>query len=304
MESVRVYFNRLGLVFDIRETAVKIGTLEIKWYGVLIALGVMLAMIYCMVKAKDYNLNTDRMLDVIIGGIIGGVVGARLYFVIFNWSDVAGDFWKIFRVWEGGLGFYGGFIGGVAVAALICKIRKVNFLDMIDLATLGFFIGQAFGRWGNFFNQEAFGTNTTGLFGMYSDVTKTFLENNQAKLSEAGITVNPLQPVHPTFLYESALCLAGFIILHFLSKNRRFKGQNVCFYAIWYGTGRFFIEGLRTDSLYIGKLRISQVVSLIMIAGALVFIFINYRRIKKGNAAKTMVNKDIDPALDLESEEE
>lgn len=278
MESNVVAFPKLGLEFTLNRTAFRIGGLEVQWYGVIIALGFILALLYGLRKAKKLGLDADRVIDVAIGGMLGGIVGARLYYVAFSWEEFSGDWTSIFRIWDGGLAIYGGLIGAVIVGSLIAKWRKVKLLPMFDLAGMGFLIGQAIGRWGNFFNVEAFGGNTNLPWGMTSPKIEEYLTFNQYRLQSIGMVVEPTAPVHPTFLYESLWCLAGFLILHFYFKHRRFDGELFLMYLGWYGLGRAFIEGLRTDPLTVGNIRISQLLAvLLVLASVIVWIVVRVK---------------------------
>ncbi len=287
MEST-ISFPNLGdgLTFTIDRVAFSFNLfghqVDIYWYGILIAIGMLLAVLYAMRNAKRLDVNSDRLLDVILGGIIGGIIGARLYYVLFNLSDFT-SFASIFDIKEGGLGIYGGLIGGLLVGGLICKWRKVSFFSVCDLAAVGFLIGQGIGRWGNFINQEAFGTNTNLPWGMTGDHISSYLYTNTQWLSDHGVEVDFTQPVHPCFLYESIWCLIGAVLLHLLSKHRRYKGQVFVGYIVWYGIGRFFIEGLRTDSLYIGSsnIRISQLLSGLIVIAAVIAHFIIMSKVKE-----------------------
>lgn len=282
-----IWFPKLDWQIKISEVAFRIGSIPIHWYGILISLGLLVAILYAMVRAKDFGIKTDPMIDVIIGGAIGAILGARIYYVLFSLSDYQGRWLDVFKIWEGGLAIYGGIIGGFLTAYFMCKWRKVNKWAMLDLASLGFLIGQTFGRWGNFFNQEAYGTNTFLPWGMTSEKIATEIAMNQAHYSEMGITMSPVLPVHPTFLYESLWCLLGFVVLHFLSKKRKFDGQVVLMYGIWYGTGRFFIEGLRTDSLLIGRsLRVSQLLSAIIVIACAALLILILRRLKENRGSE------------------
>ncbi|GAA6395814.1 prolipoprotein diacylglyceryl transferase [Solibaculum mannosilyticum] len=287
MEST-ISFPNLGdgLTFTIDRVAFSFNLfgqqVDIYWYGILIALGMILAVVYAMRNAKRLDVNSDRLLDVILGGIIGGIIGARLYYVLFNLSDFT-SFADVFNVKQGGLAIYGGLIGGLLVGGLICKWRKVSFFSVCDLAAVGFLIGQGIGRWGNFINQEAFGTNTDLPWGMTGDHISSYLYTNTQWLADHGVDVDFTQPVHPCFLYESIWCLIGVILLHLLSKRRRYKGQVFVGYVVWYGIGRFFIEGLRTDSLYIGSsnIRISQLLSGLVVIAAVIAHFIIMSKVKE-----------------------
>lgn len=231
--------------------------IKIYWYGVLITLGVVLAYLYATWRAKDFGIGKDRMFDVVFVALITGFLGARIYYCVFQTLDpnsgMSFDFITTFTtIRDGGLAIYGGVIGGFLGGFVMCKIRKVNFRAMADLASMGFLIGQCIGRWGNFINQEAFGAQCSPdwIFGMTSvDIIR-----------RDGLEAGAL--VHPCFLYESVWCLVGFIALHFYSKKlRTFDGEIMLLYLAWYGLGRAWIEGLRTDSLMAGSLRISQVVA-------------------------------------------
>lgn len=267
-----------GQEFTIDRVAFSIGSFDVYWYGILIAVGFLGAMVYAYRRAKDFNIPLDPMIDVVLVGAIGAVVCARLYYVFMQWSEFSGDLLKIFDLRTGGLAIYGGVIGAFLFGGLMCKVRKINVFAMFDLAGIGFLLGQAVGRWGNFVNQEAFGTNTTLPWGMFSNGTYSELLAAQSELSAMGISVDPSQPVHPCFLYESLWCLAGFVLLHFYSKHRRFDGEIALAYIAYYGLGRFFIEGLRTDSLMIGSLRASQALALLCFIGGVIVLLILRRR--------------------------
>lgn len=279
-----VEFPGFGWSFDINSTAFSIGSFEIKWYGLLIATGFLLAVIYAMFMCKKMNINRSRLLDTIIVGLIAGVIGARLYYVIFYPGDkFIKDPISIFYIHEGGLGIYGGIIGALVVGGLFAKFRKQNVFAVLDISVLGFLIGQAIGRWGNFVNQEAFGGPTSLPWGMVSENT---------------LAVSPNSPVHPCFFYESMWCVLGFIILHiFTTKFRQYDGQTFLLYLIWYGTGRFFIEALRTDSLYVPYLpiKVSQLVAIVTIlAGVVLLIVFRNRRILAGCGLKQVMAMNIE----------
>ena len=182
---------------------------------------------------------------------------------------------------NGGLAIYGGIIGAFVCGGLACKWRKVNVLNMFDLAALAFPVGQAVGRFGNFMNQEAFGSNTTLPWGMYSNETYQYLSSVQSTLESQGVTVDPSLPVHPCFLYESLWCIIGFVLLHYLSKRRRFYGQTLLQYIVWYGLGRFFIEWVRTDSLMIGPFKISQLVAAACVIIGVTLLIVFGKKTKK-----------------------
>ncbi|MGX8702520.1 prolipoprotein diacylglyceryl transferase [Caproiciproducens sp.] len=259
---LNVQFPGLGIHFTINPVAFSIGSLTVRWYGVIIAVGFLLAFLYVMASCKKFNMDQDRLIDAVIVGIIGGIIGARAYYVIFDTSDqYLRNPISALYIWEGGLGIYGGIIGGLLCGALIAKLRKISVPAMLDLASLGFLIGQTIGRWGNFVNQEAFGRETTLPWGMVSENTSAIANG----------------PVHPCFLYESLWCLLGFVLLHIFSRRfRRYDGQVFLCYLIWYGVGRFFIEGLRTDSLItpVLPLRVSQVVAVITVLTGIALLIV------------------------------
>lgn len=267
-----VNFPALGWSFDVYENFLEIpfggDTITIKFYGVIIAFGFILAALFGGRKAYVWKMSLDSMVDVLIYGIIGAVVGARLYYVIFQWDEYKDNLLSIFKIWEGGLAIYGGIIGGIIAAYFVCKKTKLPFLKLLDLIGMALPIGQGIGRWGNYTNQEAFGINTTSLFGMTSDKIVDYINSHQQEFLQNGIEMNPDLPVHPTFLYESVWCLLGFVILYIVcQKFHKFDGQLILGYGIIYGLERTVVEGLRIDSLYIANtnLRVSQLVSLVLV---------------------------------------
>ena len=250
------------------------GHWDIYWYGIIIAAGFLLALIYGLKNAGRYNLNPDRMLDVILVATPIAILSARAYYVIFDGEKLngIGDFFG-FGTSSGfaGLAIYGGVIGAFVSGAVMCKIRKVNILDMFDVAAAGFLIGQGIGRWGNFVNQEAYGAFTGSSFwGMRSEKT----------ISEMGEGL-----VHPCFLYESIWCIAGFFILNHFSKKRRFSGEISLMYCVWYGFGRGFIELLRTDSLMIGNLKVSCLLSFAVCIAGLATLLVLRRRFAENSVS-------------------
>lgn len=267
-------------------------SIDVYWYGFLIAFGMLLAVIYASRRMRKFGLDSDRSLDVVLAGLVGGIVGARLYYVVFKLKELyltdEGnlDLVKIFNVRDGGLAIYGGVIGALIFGAVVAKIRKVRMAPMLDLVALGFLIGQAMGRWGNFFNQECFGVKTSLPWGMTSSsiLQKLYFfyypENVSVVTNRAKDMV-----AHPCFLYESLWCIVGFLILHFYSKKfRKFDGEIFLLYIGWYGAGRFWIEGLRTDSLYIPgplHLKVSQVVAGTCVLFSLILLVYNYLNVKK-----------------------
>lgn len=292
-----VYFDGLGIDFNLPSVAFTVFGYDVHWYGIIIAFGFALAVLYGGRMAYKWKMSLDGMTDVLIWGTLFGIVCARLYYVAFEWSYYSQHLNEIPAIWNGGIAIYGGIIGALIGAAIGCKIGKINFLNLLDLGSLGLLIGQGIGRWGNFFNQEAFGTNTdTALFRMWSPKIHDTLEASADLLASKGITVDPNTAVHPTFLYESVWCLISFVILHIIvTKHRKFKGEIFMLYGILYGAERMIVEGMRTDSLYIGNttIRVSQLLSLIIVVVALIFFSYFMSRYKKDKLPKALVLDDL-----------
>mgnify|MGYP003289891995 CR=1 FL=1 len=244
-----ISFPRLGISFEIDPVAIKLPFLGgVHWYGIIIALGILLAVLYCSYVAKREGENPEIITDTVLYALPVSVICARTYYVIFSWESYRNNLSDIFKIWEGGIAIYGAIIGAVLTAGIFFKIKKLNVLKLFDICCLGVIIGQVVGRWGNFVNAEAFGGPCHYIWGM---------------------SINGGECVHPTFLYESLWNLLGFIILSQLHKKRLFYGYTFFSYITWYGFGRFFIEGLRTDSLYLGNIRISQLVALLCVIGGI-----------------------------------
>ena len=236
------------------------------WYGLIIATGLILALVYAHFSAKRYNVDGSKLMNCVFAGIITGIIGARLYFCIFKWDYYGSHPLEIFAIHEGGLAIYGGIIGALLGGLGVAKIQKMKFMPILDITMVGFLIGQGLGRWGNFFNQEAYGTPTDLPWGMMSEGT----------LGET---------VHPCFLYESLWCLLGVAVLHFYGKYRqRYAGQIFYLYLVWYGFERMIVEGLRTDSLYLPfqlfgmDIRVSQVLSFAIFVTGIVLLIINRKK--------------------------
>ncbi len=277
-----IAFPYLGFDFKISPTAFSIFGFEIKWYGICIAIGLFLAMHYCFKRTKDYGIDGDSLVDAVFAGVVGAIIGARAYYVAFH-SGSFHTIGEILSIRDGGLAVYGGLIGALFLGIIVCRVKKIKVLPAVDLASMGFFIGQGIGRWGNFFNQEAFGTNTTLPWGMSGGRIQNYIINSRDFFASYGIEMDPFTAVHPCFLYESLWCLAGFLIMHFFYKHRKFDGEMICIYCAWYGVGRAFVESLRTDSLYAGSLRVSQVLSLILSAVGIIMIVAGTVIAKKKN---------------------
>ena len=275
-----VEFPGLGWEMTIDRVAFTIGDFPIYWYGILIGVGLLTALLFALKKSDSFGVDSDKLLDVVFVAAIAGVIGARLYYVVFSPSFKLDSFMDILDIRDGGLGFYGAVIFALGSAYFLCRWRRINFLATSDMTAIGFLIGQGIGRWGNFVNQEAFGTNTTLPWGMISAQTTSYLQLNAAELAERGIVVDPNLPVHPTFLYESLWCIVGAVLLMFYIKHRKFDGEILLMYIAWNGVGRAFIEGMRTDSLYIGPLRVSQLLAIVGALAAVIAIIAIRRKIK------------------------
>lgn len=279
-----ISFPALGLTMNPSQSF-SIGPLQIHWYGVLIALGLMLAVLYACGRSKEFGLHEDDLIDGVLCIVPVAVLCARLYYCIFKWESYASNPISIFYIWEGGLAIYGGVIGAALGILVFAKVKKnkVNLLTVLDITSLGFLIGQCVGRWGNFLNREAFGARTE-IF---------------CRMGLMNTLTGQMEYYHPTFLYESLWNLCGFVLLHHLSKKRKYDGQVALGYVLWYGFGRAMIEGLRTDSLMWGPVRVSQMLAAVSCLAALTVLVIMAQR--KHDPAKLFVNVR---AAQLEAEAE
>ena len=289
-DKVKVSFPEMDADVTINDVAFKIGGLEVYWYGLLIALGMVLCVILAIKHARKNNFPSDLVYDILLVSLPSAIVGARLYYVLCEWDYYSGDLKRIFDTRSGGLAVYGGILGAFLGAFIMTRIRKIPFTTCADYCIPYIALGQAIGRWGNFFNQEAFGTTTKLPWGMTSSKVSAYLEKHCPDLDST-------MPVHPTFLYESIVDLALFIILLRVRKRSKHAFETTAVYMIVYGAFRFLIEGLRTDSLYIGStnIRTSQLLSLLLVIGGLVYILVahlkNYER--KEIPAKFFANEAV-----------
>lgn len=238
--------------------------IDVMWYGVLMAIGMIFGTLIALKEAKRVDIKEDNILDLAIIAIPSGLVGARLYYVIFNWEYYFSNPLQILNFRGGGMAIHGALIGGILAGYLFSKRRKLSFLKLADTVILGMPLAQSIGRWGNFINKEAHGGPTNLPWGIIVDGVK----------------------VHPTFLYESIWDLCIFIFLFIFRKNKSYEGEIIVLYAILYSLGRFFIEGLRTDSLMIGPLRMAQVISLIGIIGGTIIHLYSFKKLKKIDSTK------------------
>ena len=273
-----IEFPGLGLSID-PAVGVKIGPMNINFYGLLIATGLMLAVVYAWKRSKEFGVDQDDLLDGVLWIAPFAIVCARLYYCAFRWEEggYAADPIKVLYIWKGGLAIYGAVIGAAIGTVIHCKIKKMSLPAVLDLVALGFLIGQTIGRWGNFFNREAFGTDCDSFLRM------GLLLKPDRTASEHMIFY------HPTFFYESVWNLVGFIGLHLMSKSRKYDGQIALGYVAWYGLGRALIEGMRTDSLYWGPFRVSQVLAAATCVTAVVVLIV--LALRKPDPANLYVNR-------------
>ena len=292
MENVLVSFPGLGLDIELSRVAFRVFGVPIYWYGIIISLAFVACVLWAMRDSKRFGYDQDIVIDLVLVAIPVCIVCARLFFVVFSWDMFKDNLLEIFNVRHGGLAIWGGIIGAVISGTIIVKWKKIQTLKFFDFAIVYVPLGQAIGRWGNFFNQEAFGTNTTLPWGMTSPEVKQYLTNNLDSLYAQNVIVYPDIPVHPTFLYESIWNLALFGFLYFMRGRKKFDGQVFCLYFIGYGIARAFIETLRTDALMIGSLRIAIVMSVLGIIAFTIFMFVLRNR---------ALNNDVDAEVVGES---
>ena len=257
MTEIQISFPGIGIDwFTVDKVAFSIGSFSVRWYGIILTLGILCGVIYAIYRGKHEKISTEDVLDYAIWVVLLAVIGARLYYVLTTLKTDTGEWYydsilDVFAIWEGGIAIYGAIIGGAAGVLLVSKFKKYDktkLLKVCDMVAPGVMLGQIIGRWGNFVNGEAHGVETTSFLRM--------------GLMGAADTKYPYKEMfyHPTFLYESLWNLVGFILINIFYKKKKYDGQILLAYLAWYGFGRMLIEGLRTDSLYIGVFRVSQVV--------------------------------------------
>ncbi len=272
-----IWFPHLGIKINhLSRVIFQIFGYDVYWYGVIIGTGVLLALALAVQEAKRTAQNPEHYIDIALFGVIFSVIGARLYYVIFSWESYANQPLKIFALREGGLAIYGGIIAGITTVVIYTKIKKLNFWLVADTAAPSLLLGQIIGRWGNFFNREAFGGYTDNLFAMR--YLKEQVHTIAPSVLENTIIVNGTEyiQVHPTFLYESIWNVGVFVLLFIMKKRKKFDGQIFGLYLLGYACGRVWIEGLRTDQLKIANFAVSQILSAILIVGA--FVLLWYRK--------------------------
>lgn len=270
-----IKFPGLGLELNVNKVFLNFGNVNIYWYGFLIVLAFLVGLLLLKKLSKESNYNFENILELFILIVPVSIICARLYYILFNLDYYLSDISRIFNITTGGLAIYGGIIGGAIVSFIYTKIKKINFIKLLDMLVIALPLGQAIGRWGNFFNVEAYGSVTNSIFRM------GILENG-----------NYIE-VHPTFLYESLICLFIFGILYFTRNKEKFIGENVCIYFLLYGLSRTFIEGLRTDSLMIGSLKVSQIISILLVIISSMIIICNKKKNKSKQKDKEIVKKDV-----------
>lgn len=281
-DTVLVKFAGIAKEFSVSKI-LDLGFTEVRWYGAIIAFGFLLAVLFGGRVAYKWKINLDKMIDVLLYGTIFGIIGARLFYVVFRWDYYGAHPGDIIKIWEGGLAIYGGIIGGILAAFIVCKLEKLNFFNLLDMVAMSLLIGQGIGRWGNYANQEAFGSITYSNWGMMSDTVAEYISDHAAYFGLENVENIPQYIaehdlyVHPTFFYESVWCLFSFVILFIaLKKFRKFSGQLFLMYGVLYGLERSVVEGMRSDSLYIGSsnIRVSQLISIILMTVCLVLLIV------------------------------
>ena len=319
-EIVNISFPGLGIdEFSIRKIAFTLfGKLDVRWYGILITTGILLAVLYTVWRGKrNEKILSDDVIDVALVTVVLGVIGARLYYVLTDSGNTYDSFLDVIAIWQGGLGIYGGIIGGCLGIVLACRVKKLSWRKLLDMAAPGVMLAQAIGRFGNFCNGEAYGSligETTAFTFFGKEHILSVGEGSLFHTLRMGLSPNMYSSVqtyyfHPTFLYESLWNLLGFALVNLFYKHKRMDGQVFLFYVSWYGFGRMFIEGLRTDSLLIPgtDLRISQCLGLLcFVAGLVLFVlcfFLGGKKMPKVQVAEGAQENGRDDAPAGETEE-
>ncbi len=298
LSNTKIVFPNLGGLTVDPPRGIDISDFTIYFYGIIIAVGLILAVAYGLKRSRQFGLKQDDILDGVLWIVPLAIISARAYYVLAEWDSYKDSIIDIINIRKGGLAIYGGVIGAVLGVIVFCKIKKVSLPAVLDLVALGFLIGQAIGRWGNFMNREAFGSYSDGLLAMqiaepesWSYHIPEVIQQQVQQLRDmaaAGGYEGFIQ-VHPTFFYESVWNGIGFIALHFLSKKRQYDGQIALGYVAWYGLGRAIIEGLRMDSLYWGPFRASQLLAAVTCLTAVVVLLV--MNLRPHDREKLFVNR-------------
>lgn len=297
---VTISFPGLGIDnFNLKSVAFSLfGKFDVRWYGLIITTGIVLAIAYAAYRFKQEKMSFDDLLDMAIFAIIFGVIGARAYYVLTSLEEY-NSLYDVIAIWHGGIAIYGALIGGGLAVLCVCKYKKLSFFKVADAVAPGVMIAQTLGRWGNFCNGEAFGEIVSEGHPLYFLRMGLISANTFEDFKTFAMVY-----VHPTFLYESLWNLIGFILINIFYKKKKFDGQIFFTYIAWYGFGRMFIELLRTDSLYVGKIRISSLVGLLCFIVGLGFIIWKLVSLKKQGGEPVIVNAESDVSEAADTDEE
>ena len=304
MNATDISFPNLGIYLTNVPKQFFIGNFSIAFYGITFAIGILCGLIVASKVAKEYGQEEGTFWDFAIFVIVGGLVGARIYYVIFSWEYYKDNFWSIFNLRQGGIAIYGGVIGAFLTAFIFSKVKKINGISLADAAMPGLILGQAIGRWGNFFNREVFGQYTNNIFAMRLPIEAVRPRDISADLASHIAEGENFIQVHPTFLYECVCNLVVFALLLVFRKKRSFNGEMCLWYFAGYGIVRFIIEGIRTDQLYLigTHIPVSQVVAITLICVAVVGEVMCRMLIKKGKLPKILQIKAAEKAPDKAAE--
>ena len=284
--DMEINFPNLGIYLDHVGKNISIFGLSIAYYGIVIVTGMMIAIWIAQREAKRTGQNPEQYLDLAMIGIAAGILGARIYYVVFAWDYYKDDLLSIFNIRQGGLAIYGGIIGACIAVVIYSRKKKQNFSLLMDTASMSIVFGQIMGRWGNFFNREAFGDYTNNLFAMQLPVSAVRANEITQKMWDHAVTVNGVEyiQVHPTFLYESLWNVGVLLFLFWFRKRKKFNGEVFLMYLIGYGLGRIWIEGLRTDQLLLPVvgLPVSQLLSGCLVAGCTILVVWKRKKLSSG----------------------
>lgn len=284
--DMEINFPNLGIYLDHVGKNISIFGFSIAYYGIVIVTGMMIAIWIAQREAKRTGQNPEQYLDLAMIGIAAGILGARIYYVIFAWDYYKDDLLSIFNIRQGGLAIYGGIIGACIAVVIYSRKKKQSFGLLMDTASMSIVFGQIMGRWGNFFNREAFGDYTNNLFAMQLPVSAVRANEITQKMWDHVVTVNGVEyiQVHPTFLYESLWNVCVLLFLFWFRKRKKFNGEVFLMYLIGYGLGRIWIEGLRTDQLLLPVvgLPVSQLLSGCLVAGCTILVVWKRKKLSSG----------------------